>query len=441
MVAVALPALAGPIEVDPASQPFRGVSLPSGRGGLHGLEIGAQDGQQGYAEEEFFLSGTAAGADYRTHLLVRRPADPDRFSGTVVLEVFHAAGTAPLWMFREYLVSRGHGYAVVNAQHLPLENLAKPSDPARYGSLAIGGPAGARPVAHAITAQAAVLVRDSARSPFGPGVRCVILGGVSQTGLFTLDFISEAHREARLIDGAPVFDGYFPLSAPGAAPVPAVGVPVIHMPNEGDFLMMADGFMPAHLDGPFGYRRDDADTAADRYRLYELAGCAHIPTWHVSAQEFSAVPGLAEAVLPGDRLAQFPGIMYRAAALDNLWRWVTAGTAPPRAERLRLTGSGEIRRDQHGNAVGGVRSSHLDVPVATYIARAPDAGPEPGLRRSQLGIEAPFSADKLAELYGSSREYAQRTAGRLDELVRERWLLPEDAAVLAAEAAENEVTA
>jgi hypothetical protein len=213
------------------------------------------------------------------------------------------------------------------------------------------------------------------------------------------------------------------------------------MPNEGDFLMMADGFMPQSPDGAFGYRRADADTPADRYRLYELAGCAHIPTWHVSAQDFSRVPGLAEAVLPGDRLAQFPGIMYRAAALDNLLRWITDGTNPPRAERLRLTDSGQIRRDQHGNAVGGVRSSHLDVPVATYIARAPDPAPEPGLRRSQLGLELPFPAAKLAELYGSSRQYAKRAAGRLEELVRERWLLPEDAAVLAAEAAENEVMA
>ena len=77
-------------------------------GGTHGfpqtaavLDIDAA----GYVEEEFLLSGTASSyaptgdwtadgrwpvrvdgtADYVTRLLVRRPADPDRFNGTVVV--------------------------------------------------------------------------------------------------------------------------------------------------------------------------------------------------------------------------------------------------------------------------------------------------------------------------------------------------------------------
>lgn len=63
--------------------------------------------KRGYIEEEFFVSGLAnvydwgtdgaltvktSNAPYTTRILVRRPKDPARFSGNVVVEMLHTTG-------------------------------------------------------------------------------------------------------------------------------------------------------------------------------------------------------------------------------------------------------------------------------------------------------------------------------------------------------------
>ena len=45
-----------------------------------------------YVTEEYFVSGTAKDAPYTTRIIVRRPKDPDTFSGVVVAEALHAGG-------------------------------------------------------------------------------------------------------------------------------------------------------------------------------------------------------------------------------------------------------------------------------------------------------------------------------------------------------------
>src|ERR1700704_5632984 len=45
-----------------------------------------------YVTEEFFVSGTAAGAPYATRIIIRRPKDAKSFSGTVIGEAMHAGG-------------------------------------------------------------------------------------------------------------------------------------------------------------------------------------------------------------------------------------------------------------------------------------------------------------------------------------------------------------
>jgi hypothetical protein len=43
----------------------------------------------GYVQEEFFISSIVGGQAYTTRILVRRPADPKRFSGIVIVESIH----------------------------------------------------------------------------------------------------------------------------------------------------------------------------------------------------------------------------------------------------------------------------------------------------------------------------------------------------------------
>jgi hypothetical protein len=52
--------------------------------GLRPLTPGTEPESYGYVTQEYFISGTAAGAPYKTRILVRRPQQAKRFSGAVV---------------------------------------------------------------------------------------------------------------------------------------------------------------------------------------------------------------------------------------------------------------------------------------------------------------------------------------------------------------------
>ena len=53
---------------------------------------------------------------------------------------------------------------------------------------------------------------------------------------------------------------------------------------------------------------------------------------------------------------------------------------------------------------------------------------------STVGTEEPFDKAQLLALYANHDTYVQRFSRRLDELVAEGWLLPEDADTMRSEA-------
>ena len=79
--------------------------------------------------------------------------------------------------------------------------------------------------------------------------------------------------------------------------------------------------------------------------------------------------------------------------------------------------------DTHGNAIGGVRTTYVDVPTAAYHTCV-----------MLSGYKVPFSRERLAELYASPEDYVSRVDRRLDELVRDGWYLEEDAEEIRSEA-------
>ena len=151
--------LTGPITVGHIVEPLS----------AHPLDLAAN----GYVEQEFFASGTATAfkadsmpsdgkwtitptttASYKTRIIVRRPADPARFNGTVIVEWMNvsAGESAPDWDFLNPMLMRdGYAYVGVSAQKLGVDGgtalLGSPGssgpngglvgdEPARYGSLA-----------------------------------------------------------------------------------------------------------------------------------------------------------------------------------------------------------------------------------------------------------------------------------------------------------------
>jgi tellurite resistance-related uncharacterized protein len=70
-----------------------------------------------YVEEEWFASGEEDGHPYETTVLVRRPRNVGRFSGTVLAEPVHLHGIAPIWMYAHpYVMRSGHGWVAIASQ-------------------------------------------------------------------------------------------------------------------------------------------------------------------------------------------------------------------------------------------------------------------------------------------------------------------------------------
>jgi hypothetical protein len=67
----------------------------------------------------------------------------------------------------------------------------------------------------------------------------------------------------------------------------------------------------------------------------------------------------------------------------------------------------------------------MDVPRLQYFSN-PAVGDDGVPARGVVGIELPLSKETLGRLYRDHADYVDRFTTRLDELVAEGWLLPED---------------
>jgi hypothetical protein len=97
---------------------------------------------------------------------------------------------------------------------------------------------------------------------------------------------------------------------------------------------------------------------------------------------------------------------------------------PPRLEPIAIAGEPpEIQRDQHGNALGGIRLPQLAVPTAQY---GPVGTPE-ALRCDLRGFTIPFDEATLAALYPDRTSYLRRFSAATFAARRQGYLLPRDA--------------
>jgi hypothetical protein len=464
-VSVAVPKVVGPVAVTPDSYPF----LAAG----HDLPV-IDLRRAGYVEQEFFVSGVAnvyewtadgtlsiktPNAPYTTRILVRRPADPNRFSGSVIVEPLFPARRwdwSMMWGYsHDYMLEHGDAWVGIT---LPasIGGLQK-FNSTRYAALSFKNPAPEVPCGRGNTAsdiedglrwdaisQVGALLK--AANPGGPlnGLRPAASYLTSQGGDLTT-YMNAIHSRATLANGKPVYDGYLakaPFNAARinqcAAPPPPgdprhvvknVGVPVIAVAAQGEVL------------GTFVLRRPDNDEPRDRYRLYEVAGAGHIDKFAYigfPSMEDQRAAGnafgtpewpFAARCDPDVPLMDVP-IMTVAfnAAFANLDRWVRTGTPAPNASRIAVKDAGPeagalgLVTDEFGHGLGGVRTPYIDVPVASYATNSTG----PGTCR-EMGHTAPFDAARIAAVYGDARQYSARVAAAVDRLVKERWLTEGDA--------------
>ena len=444
----------------------------------------------GYRQEEYFLSGTAtaftatgalatdgawsvapgASALFKTRVVIWRPNDPARFNGTVVVEWLNVSGgadAAPDWIFlHKHAIREGMAWVGVSAQQVGVVGgttiLRTPStrglttlDPERYASLVHPGDS----FSYDIFTQAGLALRQPADaagaggSSGAPAVRP--LGELAIERLIAIGESQSAFRLTTYINAvdpiARVYDGYLVHARGGAgaalaeepqtaiaAPLPTffradLRVPVLCVEAETDLVML--GYLPA--------RQADGE----RFRLWEMAGTAHADVYTIrvgaiddgrrSPAELAAAWAPTAAAVPGMSFAKpinsGPQHWVLNAALHHLERWLEDGTPPPVAPRLETVAGPppSFALDEHGNARGGIRTPHLDVPTATLSGLGQEGA---GFARL-FGTTAPFDAAKLAALYPSKSAYLEAFARATRAAVSAGFILEADAADIEAIAA------
>jgi hypothetical protein len=445
-------------------------------GGQHGWPFAGATfdlAASGYVEDEWRLEGdalmyehsagtsrsfdgrwSAAPTDtvaFATRLLVRRPVDPARFNGTVILLWNNVslgfdlmAGESP------EIYDGGFAFVGVSAQRNGVHGYAGDAspgltlwDPQRYGSLVVPSDG----AAYDIFTQAGTAVgRDRPRSSPDPlgglSVERVIALGASQSANWLATYLNAVQPMTGAVDGF-ILDIYFgngsPLD-PSTVTTSRVATPkdipdaVTTMPP-GSHLLRDDLGVPifvlnseSEATGYHPVRQSDTD----HFRFWEVAGHAHGSRHRGSDRLPSNWPrdlGTEESPMgtPVDAniLSMEP---VRSAVLHHFQRWLTNGVTPPRQPPIIFDvgddGRPLIRRDHLGLAQGGVRLPDVDVPTARHSGRGADG------TLVLTGSTTPFSDETLRALYPTREAYLDRYIAAAANAVNEGVLLPDDAARL-----------
>jgi hypothetical protein len=216
-----------------------------------------------------------------------------------------------------------------------------------------------------------------------------------------------------------------------------------HRVIDGYVLTVREGRAPGLLDGPISFGggrtviRDDLEVPVvvvnsefEALPLH-LAGAvdsAWVRHWEVAGTPHGVIRRLE---LRNDRGWKPNTLRYNPvaeSALRHVHRWITQGRAAPSFPRIEVEAARppRLRRDDHGNAVGGIRLPELEVPVAAYRGMATGIGLPP-----LFGAARPFTDDELRAMYPSRRLFEARWRQVVDDLVTAEAIRPEDATAMA----------
>ncbi|EGY02397.1 hypothetical protein AZA_87934 [Nitrospirillum viridazoti Y2] len=462
-----VPAMPTIIPVPPSDQPPLSSALRVTNPGTEYIDL---DGS-GYAEEEYYMSGvapaiTAQGATlfqvpYITRILVRKPKDPRKFNGTVVMEPFTWIGERGAgWILtKDYLIRQGYAWVGYTLNiNKPAQDPKTTTDPdwrpdpepqdlnldfmrrfdyARYASLGTyydparfqrGGHADPFvPQSQGIGAQLALALKSNlADGPTrGLEVRRVYVDSWAVTAQVWMDYLDQGrHQQWRMPDGRPLIDAYMTGKMSfGEVGGDAIRVPR-HMPDDAPFVVVYSQSEAMHdaieqIDVP-------VDSDRPRLRYYEVAGVSHLRLADLGTEEIEDLPAdVGKESDPRCRhLYDEPAQMIVSALFDDMDRWVREGRPMPRAPRFKREGRGIARDARTGNMVGGVRPAWVEVPAAAYLT---DQETGCGM---VYDTKVPYARDTLRSLYGNFAAYARKFEAAKVLSEKQGYLLPADAARL-----------
>jgi hypothetical protein len=417
----------------------------------------------GYIAEEFFLEGEAhsyrrvgeRGIDGRwdavptgtapfcTRMLVVRPTDATACNGVVHVNWQNVTAGVELGDAGEADSLDGRIWVGVSAQAVGIDgypgmeaNALRGWDPDRYGPLNHPGD----DYSFDIFTEAARSLDERTLGGIRP--RTLVASGGSQSAMRLRTYANAIHPLTQVFDAywLMVDGGFAPALSPEDDPDEVLdgmgglrsarirddlAVPVFVFNSESEAMWMT----PA--------RQPDSDT----FRLWEVAGTSHTggtPNTERMQRVFErdGISLFAEGALDStdsdvNPLSYDPAL--RAATM-HFHRWLADGASPPTMPPIEIDESGDIRRDEHGNARGGVRLPDIEAPTAEHR----------GLREGDplaalVGWTRPFTTDELRALYGDGDGYLARWNAALERGVDGTFVLAEDAPALREAAAQRAV--
>ncbi len=392
--------VAGPVAI---TGPING-----GKGGIV-LGVGQPDlSKAGYAQSEYFIAGTASAytsapltsdgrwtvtpsvaTPYTTRVVVRRPTNAAAFNGNVAVEWLNVTAgfdSGPDWTYSHVeLLRSGWAWVGVSAQSVGINGggnalgaalALKTADPERYEPLRHPGDS----YSYDIYSQAGAAVRTHTEDLLGDLVpKRVFAFGESQSAFRLTTYVNAIAPTANVFDayllhsrgaaGAPLAQDPLPTVA---APVPTfvrddVGAPVLTFIAETDLFDRLNFVAARQPDSPTRRTWEVAGTAhADSYSLTigdadDGSGSADVTAYRQLTMPPSSVYG---GVISCDKpLNAGPHTYVLRSAISALDRWVRTGTPPPSMPPLEVE-KGAFTLDAVGNVTGGIRTPHVDAPLA-----------------------------------------------------------------------------
>lgn len=447
-----------------------------------------------YQETEYYMHGTAniyetaadniqvrtPDAPYVNRFVVRKPETADACSGNVIVEIINPTSFIDLeriWVLgMRQIMRNGDIYVGITSKPNTIKALLA-FDKERYQKLDWSNPT--REIPFPFTAQEAAachkLVPDqnidyetgliwdmltdlaalfrsgNSQNPLRENhPHTLVLSGWSQSAGYLVRYANDfAYRIER---ERPVYDGYF-----AAAPPRYVMAPVNQY--ETLFCVRTQNVQLKRMRQPciifqtesentmFGgseVKKENGNDANFMCRYYEITGASH-DTQYSLLDYYQNDPDLERIGFRfqyGGKDTQpnhYPYQLLVHAMLHHLFLWIHENSIPIAGQKIQTDSAGNHRKDAFGNSIGGIRTCLLDYPTGRYYPYSRiDKGGCPLLPDSDkdwlFGHEEPFSKNMLQELYGNLEHYRTLAASHTAQLVRDGFLLREDAEAMTQEA-------
>ena len=443
---VPTPNVTGPIVVTADSHPFLSTDIDLSK--------------YGYKEDEYFLAGDAYRYDltgafntsasrietggptsdgkypFKTRIVVRRPSDPSKANGKVIVEWNNVTSTQDVefnWFGDPYyLLNHGYTFVGVTAQTTGVASL-KTFDPTRYADLTVNGnntvPTGSGNDADALSFDVFSSVIKALR---GDGTGVDPMGGINPDMVIASGESQSCSRLAtqynRIEPLHGIVDAYL-LTVCGNSlrtdrPEKAIRV----LTETENRTSRPTSTFP--------------DTSS--LRQWEVAAASHLPRLAFDNVNPTLTRDFAALTVTCNKfplsLVQWPYVANRA--IDAMVKWVKNGEDPPIAPRGEyvpnpaftgppITQSNPeviLARDQDGIAQGAIRFPEVTVPTATNdgINSAAPGGSVFSAFCPLLGSSTQFTSERLHSLYFDYADYITRYATATDAFVNTGFILPED---------------